>query len=170
MAYLGEIRMFGGTFAPQRWAICSGQTLPISEHESLFNLIGITYGGDGQETFKLPDLQGRVPVHRGRSPGVEQNYVIGEKAGVETVVLNTRQLPEHTHQLQASQGAGTSPNPERNVIGSAPAVTVFKREKPDRNLPTETLAAVGGGQPHPNRMPFVTLTYIICLDGMVPPR
>lgn len=162
--------MFGGNYAPRGWAMCNGQTLPISENESLFNLIGITYGGDGQDTFNLPDLQGRVPVHRGTSPGLGQNYVIGEKAGVEIVVLNTRQLPEHNHALQASKGAGTNPNPERNVIGSPPAVTIFSREKPDRNLPTQMVATTGGGQPHPNRMPFVTLTFIICLDGVYPPR
>jgi microcystin-dependent protein len=95
--YVGEIRMFGGSFAPAGWAFCNGALMPISENEVLFNLIGTTYGGDGQETFALPDLQGRVPIHAGQGPNISQNYQLGEKAGVESVLLSTQQIPNHSH-------------------------------------------------------------------------
>ena len=100
--YVGEIRIFAGNFAPVGWAFCEGQVMPISENDVLFNLIGTTYGGDGQETFALPDLSGRVPVHQGQGPGISQNYVIGEKGGVEGVTITTAQTPIHTHPLTAS--------------------------------------------------------------------
>src|ERR1700737_2649686 len=100
--YVGEIRMFGGNFAPAGWAFCNGALIPISENDTLFNLIGTTYGGDGQSTFALPDLQGRLPIHAGQGPGISQNYIQGEKAGVETVTLTINQLPTHTHALMAS--------------------------------------------------------------------
>ena len=100
--FVGEIRMFGGSFAPAGWAFCNGATMPIAENEMLFTLIGTTYGGDGQETFNLPDLQGRVPIHQGQGPGISQNYVIGEKAGVESVTLTFQQIPVHTHPMMAS--------------------------------------------------------------------
>src|SRR5438552_9926027 len=103
--YVGEIRMFGGNFAPAGWAFCQGQIIPISQNDTLFNLIGTTYGGDGQETFGLPDLQGRVPVHNGTGPGLS-TYVIGEKSGVESVTLTTNQIPIHSHvPLANSTGA-----------------------------------------------------------------
>ena len=100
--FVGEIRMFGGNFAPAGWAFCSGQLMSISENETLFNLIGTTYGGDGQETFALPDLQGRIPIHAGQGPGISQSYQLGESAGVESVTLTVSQLPVHTHALIAS--------------------------------------------------------------------
>src|SRR5919198_2564140 len=118
--YVGEIRMFGGSFAPVGWAFCNGQLLPISENETLFNLIGTTYGGDGQETFALPDLQGRVPVHQGQGPGIVTNYVIGQAMGVESVTLTTQQIPLHNHAFFASTGAGTSPSPVGNIPASPP--------------------------------------------------
>src|SRR5439155_17534957 len=97
--FVGEIRMFGGTFAPAGWALCQGQLLPISENDVLFNLIGTTYGGDGQETFGLPDLQGRIPIHVGQGPGITQNYQLGEKDGVESVTITAQSTPTHTHTL-----------------------------------------------------------------------
>src|SRR5688572_23216314 len=100
--FVGEIRMFAGNFAPAGWAFCNGATLPIAENDTLFTLIGTTYGGDGQETFNLPDLQGRVPVHQGQGPGISQNYTIGEKAGVESVTLTVQQIPIHSHAMLAS--------------------------------------------------------------------
>lgn len=166
--FIGEIRMFGGTFNPVGWAFCKGQLLPISEYQALFNLIGTTYGGDGQQTFGLPDLQGRVPVHMGQGPGISQNYPIGEQGGVEEVTLTEQQLPRHNHAMLASTGPGGSPNPEGNVIGSPPAVTLFKREQPDRNLAGTMVLPVGGSQPHENRMPYLTITYIIALEGVYP--
>src|SRR3954469_17349802 len=95
--FVGEIRMFGGNFAPAGWAFCNGALLPISENETLFNLIGNTYGGDGQETFGVPDLRGRIPIHVGQGPGITQNYQLGQSGGVETVTLTTQQMPFHTH-------------------------------------------------------------------------
>src|SRR3982751_6249977 len=99
--FVGEIRMFAGNFAPAGWAFCHGQLIPISENDVLFTLIGTTYGGDGQETFALPNLNGRVPIHNGQGPGISQTYVIGEAAGAESVTLNTNQLPQHLHALIA---------------------------------------------------------------------
>ena len=166
--YIGEIRMFGGTFIPAGWTFCDGRLLPISEYETFFNLIGTTYGGDGQETFAVPDLQGRVPVHMGQGPGITQNYVIGELAGVEEVTLNEAQLPRHSHAMLASTGPGGSANPEGNVIGSPPAVTIFKRETPEKAMAASMVLPVGGSQPHENRMPYLTITYIISLFGLYP--
>src|SRR3954462_7517572 len=99
--YIGEIRMFGGSFAPAGWAFCDGQLMPISENDALFTLIGTTYGGDGQETFGLPNLQSRIPVHQGTGPGISQSYVIGQMTGVESVTLTTQQIPVHNHGFAA---------------------------------------------------------------------
>src|SRR3712207_483459 len=116
--YIGEIRMFGGNFAPVGWAFCEGQTLPISENDALFTLIGTTYGGDGEETFNLPDLQGRIPVHQGTGPGLS-SYVIGEAAGVESVTLTTQQIPVHNHAFIASTATGTQNTPVNNMVASS---------------------------------------------------
>src|SRR3954447_15423241 len=109
--FIGEIRMFAGTFAPAGWALCQGQPMSISENDALFTLIGTTYGGDGQNTFNLPDLQGRIPLHHGQGAGL-QNYIMGEAAGVESVTLTTNQIPTHTHAYAASTAAGTDNNPQ----------------------------------------------------------
>jgi microcystin-dependent protein len=161
--------MFAGTFNPSGWAFCKGQLLPIDQFDTLFNLIGTTYGGDGQSTFGLPDLQGRVSVHQGQGPGISQNYVIGEEGGVESVTLSTQQIPKHNHAMLASTGAGGNTNPAGNVIGSPPAVKLFVAEE----VPTKAMAGtmvmpIGGSQPHENRMPFLTITYIISLFGIYP--
>ncbi|HST68170.1 MAG TPA: tail fiber protein [Solirubrobacterales bacterium] len=166
--YVGEIRMFGGTFAPAGWGFCKGQLIPIAEYETLFNLIGTTYGGDGQETFALPDLQGRIAVHQGKGPGITQDYTIGEVGGVEEVTLTREQMPTHSHGMLASQGPGNSNTPQGNVIGSPPAVTLFKREAPDRNLAPTMVLPVGNSQPHENKMPYLTITYIISFFGIYP--
>jgi microcystin-dependent protein len=161
--------MFAGTFNPSGWAFCKGQLLPISEYETLFNLIGTTYGGDGQETFAVPDLQGRVPVHNGQGPGISQNYVIGEEGGVEEVTLSTQQIPKHNHMMLASTGPGGSTSPEGNMIGSPPAVKLFVAEEvPTKAMAASMVAPVGGSQPHENRMPYLTVTYIISLFGIYP--
>src|SRR5437773_2708104 len=116
--YVGQILMFGGNFAPAGWALCQGQLVPISENDALFNLIGTTYGGDGQETFGLPDLQGRVPLHMGQGPGITQNYQIGEKAGVENVTLTTQTMPTHNHNAQILAAAANSPKPGGNILAN----------------------------------------------------
>ena len=163
--------MFGGDYAPHGWAICNGQALPISQHQPLFGLIGTTYGGDGHQTFNLPDLQGRAPVHRGEGPGMSQKYALGQKAGAEFVSLNPQELAVHQHAFQASKGPATSPNPQGNVIGSPPALTLFKgREAPESKLPPSMVITAGAGLPHANRMPYVTITYIISLNGIIPPH
>ena len=165
--YIGEIRLFGGNFAPAGWAFCQGAILPISENETLFQLIGTTYGGDGESTFALPDLQGRVPVHQGQGPGLS-GYTIGENAGVEQVTLTNQQIPIHTHLMLASTAGGTSANPQGNLLGSPPAVTLFLKEKPTLPLAATMVAPAGGSQPHENRMPFLTINYIISLFGTFP--
>ena len=172
MAYalLGEIRMLGTFYAPEGWLKCEGQTLPISEYEDLFNLIGITYGGDGQTTFQLPDLRGRVPVHTGRGQGMVEDYPLGTKGGAEEVALTTDQMPSHKHLFMASKGPGSTRNPENNLIGSPPAVQLLKRENPTKDLAPTAVAPVGGSQPHENRIPYLTVTWAICIDGDMPSR
>lgn len=168
MPYVGEIRMFAGTFGPVGWLLCQGQTLPISEHETLFNLIGTTYGGDGQDTFVLPDLRGRVPINQGKSPAFTGNYVIGQPFGVESVTLNLQQLPTHTHAYLASRGPGVTTDPRGNVLASPPSITPFLREAPAMSLPPKTVGPYGGSQPHENRGPILAINYIISLNGIFP--
>lgn len=166
--YIGEIRMFAGTFNPAGWIFCDGRLLPIDQFDTLFNLIGTTYGGDGQSTFAVPDLRGRVPVHMGQGPGITQNYSIGEVGGVEEVTLTSQQIPLHNHAMMASTGPGGSPNPAGNVIGSPPAVKLFEREAPELKLAASMVLPVGSSQPHENRMPFLTITYIVAYSGIYP--
>ncbi|HEX8003634.1 MAG TPA: tail fiber protein [Mycobacteriales bacterium] len=165
--YVGEIRMFGGNFPPVGWALCNGQLLAISENDTLFTLIGTTYGGDGQETFGLPNLGGRVPVHQGQGPGL-QNYQIGETAGVQEVTLTTQQIPVHTHALVASQNQGTSGNPGNQVLATGPNVQLFRSIAPALTLANNVVLPVGGSQPHTNLQPYLALTFIISLFGIFP--
>ena len=165
--YVGEIRMFAGNFAPNGWMLCQGQTLPISENETLFNLIGTTYGGDGQETFNLPNLASRVPVHMGTSPsGI--TYQIGEMAGTEQETLTAQQIPNHTHPLVAATGPGTQNSPANNVITSSPSVTLFVQDVLDTNLNANAVTPAGGSQPHENTQPFLCINFIISLFGVFP--
>jgi microcystin-dependent protein len=168
--FVGEIRMFGGTFAPAGWAMCQGQSLPISENETLFNLIGTTYGGDGQETFQLPNLSGRVPVHMGQGPGITQNYVIGESAGVESVTLSTQQIPIHTHALTASTDFGQNPQPQDAMFAQPTTGKMYtgSGQSPLVSLAATMLSPVGGSQPHENMQPYLALTFIISLFGVYP--
>lgn len=166
--YVGEIRMFAGNFAPLGWLFCDGSLQPISEYETLFNLIGTTYGGDGQSTFALPDLRGRVPIHQGQSFGTS-NYVIGESGGVESVTLTAQQIPSHSHTLSASSGAGTSSAPGGNV----PALVVGNLyvgtpSGPTANLAPAAVGTAGGSQPHENMQPFLCVSFIISLFGIFP--
>jgi microcystin-dependent protein len=164
--YVGEIRMFAGNFAPAGWAFCDGQVMPISENDTLFTLIGTTYGGDGQETFGLPNLQSRIPLHMGTgSSGTA--YQIGESGGVESVTLSTQQIPSHTHPFLVSGDAGSQSSPG----GSVPAtgVTVYRAAQP-ANVPMNANAVTpaGGSQPHDNMQPFLCINYIISLFGVFP--
>lgn len=166
--YIGEIRMFAGLFAPVDWAFCDGQILPISEYDALFQLIGTTYGGDGDETFGLPDLRGRAPKHQGTGSATN-TYIIGEAGGVEQVTLSVQQIPNHRHALLPTAGSGTTADPSGNVLASSPSSATFV----DGVTPVDALAATslvgrGGSQPHDNRMPYLVINYIISLYGIFP--
>lgn len=162
--YIGEIRMFAGNFNPAGWAFCEGQLLPISENEVLFNLIGTTYGGDGQSTFALPDLRGRLPLHQG------SGFVISQKQGVETVTLTTSTVPAHSHTLLATGNAATSATPTGNVLATTAAATItpYGTDNPSGPLSSQALSTVGGNQPHDNMQPFLCVSFIISLFGIFP--
>jgi microcystin-dependent protein len=164
--YVGEIRMFGGNFPPVGWMFCQGQTLAIAENETLFALIGTTYGGDGQETFNLPDLQSRFPIHMGTST-TGTNYQIGEKAGVESVTLTTNQIPSHNHSMLASDDIPTGSSPQNNVTGQA-AAKIYRAGAPSVTLNPGAVSPAGGSQPHTNIQPYLTINYIIALFGIFP--
>lgn len=165
MAYIGELRLFAGNYAPNGWAFCDGQLVQIAENDALFTLIGTTYGGDGQSTFALPDLRGRVPVHHGQGPGLGL-YVIGQSAGVESVTLTTTQLPVHTHGVPVSTTTAGSTSARGGVPAALPADVAW-----DAGPATEPVAvttAAGGSQPHENRQPYLGINYIISLYGIYP--
>lgn len=165
--YIGEIRMFGGNFAPAGWAMCQGQLMPISQNDTLFNLIGTTYGGDGQETFGIPDCQGRVPVHMGTLAG-GGTYQIGEKAGTETVTLNTNQIPQHNHAFLCSTDNGLVTSPANNLLAANGQIKNFSPFPPTAAMNSNALTNVGGSQPHENMMPYLCITFIISLFGIFP--
>jgi microcystin-dependent protein len=170
--YVGEIKLFAGSFAPAGWAMCQGQLMPISENDTLFNLIGTMYGGDGQETFGIPDLQGRLPVHAGQGPGISQNYQQGEMAGVESVTLSTQQIPVHNHAVlitQTNQQAGPQDAYFATATSLQAGVNTYNNALPaDQPLVNTTLQPVGGSQPHDNIQPTLGITYIISLFGIFP--
>src|SRR4051812_30687984 len=160
--YVGEIRMFAGNFAPAGWMFCEGQLLPISEYETLFNLIGTTYGGDGQSTFALPDLRGRIPIHQGNG------FTLAENGGVETVTLTVAQIPSHTHALLASSSVAQQTNPTANLVGQSTQAKLYIDDVPNVNLAPVVISSVGGSQPHSNLQPYLCINYIISLFGLYP--
>ena len=168
--YVGEIRMVGFNFAPVGWAFCNGATVPISGNETLFQLIGTTYGGDGQNNFQLPDLQGRVPIHVGINGGAG-GHVIGEKSGVEGVTLNVNQIPNHSHVPQGNTGAGNSTAAAGNVW-AANADSSKPQFSSTVTAPTAMNAGSGGSagnsQPHDNMPPFLCINFVISLFGVFP--
>lgn len=166
--FIGEIRMFGGNFAPAGWAFCNGQLVAISENDALFTLIGTTYGGDGQETFALPDLQGRAPVHVGQGPNISQNYQLGEKAGAEQVTITSATTPTHNHGLAASTATATDPNPAGNILATSPTITPYVIDIAGKQLVNTAVQPIGGSQPHDNMMPFQCVSFIISLFGIFP--
>lgn len=166
MPYVGEIRIFAGSFPPAGWAFCDGTPLPISENDVLFQLIGTTYGGDGEETFNLPDLRGRVPVHQGTALG--QTYTLGESAGVEQVTLSTQQIPVHTHALIGSKDTGTQGNPVGNILAANTIVSMYKAAPITGPLNAASYGPTGGSQPHENLQPYLGLNFIISLFGIFP--
>ena len=164
--FVGEIRMFGGNFAPQGWMFCDGQILPISENETLFNLIGTTYGGDGQSTFALPDMRGRIPLHLGQGPGLSP-HVIGEMSGTETVNLIPAQLPLHAHPL-ASGFAASSGSPSGAAVADTGATAIYGAGTANVAMAPAASVPAGGGQPHNNLMPYACVSFIISLFGIFP--
>lgn len=168
--YIGEIRIFGGNFAPQGWAFCNGQTMAISENDALFTLIGTTYGGDGQQTFNLPNLQSRFPVHMGTGAG--STFTIGEMAGEEEVTLTTQQIPIHTHPAGCDDpgtNSGNSPGPGNHVWAHQSSTGVYTTAfNPAANMNPNAVAPAGGSQPHENMMPFLGINFIISLFGIFP--
>jgi microcystin-dependent protein len=166
--FLGEIRMFGGSFAPVNWAFCDGRTLQISQNDALFNLLGTTYGGDGQATFNLPDLRGRIPINMGQGPKLS-NYQLGQMGGAENVTLSVTELPSHSHTMVASLDAATQAGPSGAYVAQTTAQTY---------IPAPAVAAMASGSvgisgnsiPHENLMPFTCISFIICLSGIFPSR
>lgn len=165
--YIGEIRMFAGSFAPEGWAFCNGQTMLISDYETLFTLIGTTYGGDGQTTFALPELRARVPVHQGQLSG-GGSYVPGARGGVENVTLTTPELPGHPHTVQASPNPGTTPGPGGSLL--AGGVPMYAANAPDVSLAPASVRPTGGSGPHTNLQPYQCVAFIISLGGVYPPQ
>jgi len=163
--FVGEVRLFAGNFAPAGWMFCEGQLVPISENETLFNVIGTNYGGDGQSTFALPDLRGRVPIHQGTGGG--GSYILAETGGVETVTLTTGQIPQHTHPFLVSTDTGAQINPANLVLGAGASVTVFRPIVANQVM-APAVGPVGGSQPHDNMQPYLALNYIISLFGLFP--
>ncbi len=168
--FLGEIRMFGGNFAPQGWSFCDGSLVAISQYDALFSLMGTTYGGDGVQTFGLPDLRGRVPVHMGNRAGT--NYQLGQLGGSENVTLVTSQLPAHTHQARGAS-LGDSPSPSGKYWSTDPGgnVGAYNNTSPVPSpaaMSGASLSPAGGSQPHENMQPFLAITYIIAMEGIYP--
>lgn len=165
--FVGEIRMFGGNFAPAGWAFCEGQSMPISENETLFNLIGTTYGGDGQSTFDLPNLASRVPIHAGTGPD-GTTYQLGEAAGTEQETLTTQQIPNHTHPFTASGDVGDQASPAGACIANSNGPVPYIEDVAGTPLNANAVGAQGGSQPHENTQPFLCVNFIISLFGVFP--
>jgi microcystin-dependent protein len=167
--FVGEIRMFGFGFAPQGWALCNGQLLPISQNTALFSLLGTTYGGDGRTTFALPNMQSRVPVCQGQGPGLS-SYVEGQAGGAETVTLAAAQMPGHTHPVKASSSAAGSDQPGGRALARS-ASHIYTAE-PDTStvMNADMLGGAGGSQPHGNIQPYLAVNFCIALTGIFPPR
>jgi microcystin-dependent protein len=168
--YIGEIRIFAGNFPPAGWEFCDGQILPISENDALFILIGTTYGGDGQSTFALPDLRGRLPIHQG-SDGLGNTYILAETGGVEQVTLTTNQIPAHTHPFPASKDLASSPDPLNAVTAQSRVAgkdLYLEETPPNVNMDAGAITPAGGSQPHDNHQPYLGINFIISLYGIFP--
>lgn len=160
--YVGEIRMFAGNFAPAGWMFCEGQLLPISENETLFNLIGTTYGGDGQSTFALPDLRGRIPLHFGNG------FTLAETGGVETVTLTVAQIPAHSHPALGTTLPANDVNPIGHLLAQATTFDPYQSNPPTTAMAAQSVSSTGGSQPHNNFQPYLCVDFIISLFGIFP--
>ena len=162
---IGEIRMFGGNFAPRNWALCDGQLLPISQNQALFSILGTTYGGDGRTSFALPDIRGRVPIHVGNG------HREGQKSGEETHTLAGNEMPQHDHVMYASNDTATAQIPAGNVLARSTATDpIWVNPAPLTNMSSTMVANVGGGQAHDNMMPYLAINFCIALRGLFPSR
>ena len=160
--YVGEIRMFAGNFPPVGWMFCEGQLLPISENETLFQLIGTTYGGDGESTFALPDLQGRIPIHQGNG------FILAETGGAEEITLTVQQIPAHSHPLLASGDVGDQINLANALTANSNGAIPYIEDPPSVNMNAACIGGTGGSQPHTNFQPYLCINFIISLFGIFP--
>jgi microcystin-dependent protein len=162
--FLAEIRIVGFNFAPRGWAFCDGQILPINQNQSLYSLLGTTYGGDGRTNFALPDLRGRVPIHVGNG------HSQGQKGGWETHGLTVNELPKHTHQLQASSTEGDTAVAANNVLAAESAADLYNAVNNVQDMSSAAVGNTGGGQGHENMQPYLALNFCIALRGLFPSR
>lgn len=160
--YVGEIRMFAGNFSPAGWMFCEGQLVPISENETLFQLIGTTYGGDGQSTFALPDLRGRLPIHQGNG------FILAETGGAEEITLTVSQMPAHSHPMLASSSTAIQTTPSTTVLATPTVVDLYRAGGADTPLAPQSISPIGGSQPHSNFQPYLCVSFIISLFGIFP--
>jgi len=175
--FLGQIQTVGFNFAPVGWALCNGQLLSIAQNSALFALLGTTYGGDGQTNFALPNLQSRVPVHQGQGAGLSP-YVIGSTGGVENVTMLANQMPSHNHLINVNNTPGTAPDPTNNIQAKAGTgdprsptlISQFTNAASTGTMAQNAVALAGGSQPHANIQPYLTINFIIALQGVFPSR
>lgn len=167
--FVGEIRMFAGNFAPRGWAFCDGQLLAVSQNDALFSLLGTIYGGDGQTTFALPDLRGRIPLHAGAGPGLSPRR-LGERAGAEDERLTVNQIPAHSHGFRANTAAATSETPQGQVLAQGVGVNFYSEAAQDAPMAPDMIANTGGSQTHTNLMPTLCVHFIMALFGIYPSR
>ena len=170
--FLAEVKIVGFNFPPRGWAQCDGQVLPINQNQSLYSLLGTTYGGDGRTSFALPDLRGRVPIHEGQAPGQPTNHTLGSKGGEDAHVLTTQEIPAHTHlPLQATNNDGSAQAPGGNVLARSVSLA-YEAAAPavGPDIQPGSVSVVGSGQGHENEMPYLTLNFVIALQGLFPSR
>jgi microcystin-dependent protein len=167
--FVGEIRMFAGSFAPRGWAFCDGQLLAVSQNDALFSLLGTIYGGDGRTTFGLPDCRGRIPIHAGHGPGLSERR-LGAKGGAEKVTVTVNQLPSHTHPLKGSTANGLLADPGGNVLAGSAVLEPYEEEVPNEAMASTAVSSVGGSRSHTNLQPFLCVHFIIALVGIYPSR
>lgn len=167
--FVGEIRMFGGSFAPRGWAFCEGQLLAVNQNDALFSLLGTIYGGDGRTTFGLPDMRGRVPVHMGQGPGLSDRR-LGSKGGEENVTLTTNQMPSHNHTLNAMTTPATATQISADRTFGHVGVEIYVADGDHVPMSSSSTTPTGGGQAHPNMMPSLGINFIIALVGIYPSR
>lgn len=168
--FIGEIRMFAGNYPPRGWTFCDGQMMSIAQNTALFSILGTTYGGNGQTNFALPDLRGRVPIHAGQGPGLT-NRTLGEKAGTETYILNSNQMPSHSHTVRAVSAEGNQNTPANNLPADTKLLDKeYSNSTGNVSMNPAMLSSAGGNQPFPLMQPYTAVNFIIALEGIYPPR